>query len=146
MGQHIDLAGKQLQRFTVYMMEGSIMIHSVLVGLALGGLHKNSSVLSLGVALLFHQFFEGLALGAVAVKSSFSFKSSWHLFLTFTLSCPLGVVWGIFFSSHFDSEDHRTAWTLGALNAVAAGTLLHAGLVELLPEDFGEEDCQHRDL
>lgn len=144
--QHIDLADKPLQRFTVYMMEGSIMIHSVLVGLALGVLHTNVAVLSLGVALLFHQFFEGLALGAVAVKSSFNFKSSWHLVLTFTLSCPLGAVLGIFFSSHFDAKDYQTAWTLGALNAVAAGTLLHIGLVELLPEDFGEEDCQHRNL
>lgn len=144
--QDIDLVGKPLQRFTVYMMEGSIMIHSVLVGLALGVLHEGVAVLSLGAALLFHQFFEGLALGAVAVKSNFSFKSSWHLFLTFTLSCPLGAVLGISFSSQYDEKDYWTAWTLGALNAIAAGTLLHIGLVELLPEDFGEEDCQHGHL
>lgn len=144
--QHADFDGKPLQRFTVYMMEASIMIHSVLVGLALGVLHKGVAVLSLGAALLFHQFFEGLALGAVAVKSSFNFKSSWHLVLTFTLSCPLGAVLGIIFSSQYDAKDSCTAWILGALNALAAGTLLHIGLVELLPEDFGEEDCQHRHL
>merc|ERR1719410_2267240 len=33
--QHVDLVGKPLQQLTVYMMEGSIMVHSVLVGLAL---------------------------------------------------------------------------------------------------------------
>lgn len=144
--KHTDLAGKPLQRFTVYMMEASIMIHSVLVGLALGVLQDSIAVCSLCAALIFHQFFEGLALAAVAVKNGFSLKSSWHLVLTFTLSCPLGAVLGIFFSSQYDAADYRTAWTLGALNAVAAGTLLHIGLVELLPEDFGEEDCQQHDL
>jgi len=144
--QHIELAGKPLQRFTVYMMECSIIIHSVLIGLALGVLREGVVVLSLGAALLFHQFFEGLALGAVAVKSSFNFQSSRHVVLTFTLSCPLGAVLGIFFSSQFNAKSYWTAWTLGTLNAIAAGTLLHIGLVELLPEDFGEEDCQHRNL
>jgi len=108
----------------------------------LGVLHEGVAVLSLGTALLFHQFFEGLALGAVAVKSRFTFKSSWRLVLTFTLSCPLGAVLGIIFSSQFHVEDDWTAWTLGVLNAISAGTLLHIGLVELLPADFGEEDDQ----
>jgi len=144
--QHVNLAGKPLQQLTVYMMEGSIIIHSVLVGLALGVLHEGVAVLSLGTALLFHQFFEGLALGAVAVKSRFTFKSSWRLVLTFTLSCPLGAVLGIIFSSQFDVEDDWTAWVLGVLNAISAGTLLHIGLVELLPADFGEEDGNHRHL
>merc|ERR1712066_1204634 len=100
----MDLTGKPLQRFTVFMMEASIMIHSALVGLALGVLHRGVAVLSLGTALLFHQFFEGLALGAVAIKSGFSFKSSWYLFLTFALSCPLGAVLGIFVSSSYDPK------------------------------------------
>eukprot|EP00931_Biecheleriopsis_adriatica_P084195 TRINITY_DN5793_c0_g1_i1.p1 TRINITY_DN5793_c0_g1~~TRINITY_DN5793_c0_g1_i1.p1 ORF type:complete len:337 (+),score=59.58 TRINITY_DN5793_c0_g1_i1:59-1012(+) len=139
----IDLADKPLQRFIVYMMEMSVMVHSVLVGVALGVLQKRVAILSLGAAILFHQFFEGLALGAVAVKSEFSFASSWHLFLTFTLSCPLGGVLGIFLANSYDPTDFRTAWTLGMLNAIAAGTLLHIGLVELLPEDFREEKHQH---
>ena len=114
------------------------MVHSVLVGLALGVLKKRVAILCLTAALLFHQFFEGLALGAVAVKNGFSFRCSWHLFLTFTLACPIGAVLGIFFADQYDPEDYRTAWTLGVLNALAAGTLLHIGLVELLPEDFRE--------
>jgi len=143
--QDIDLAGKPLQRFIVYMMEISIMVHSVLVGVALGVLQKRVAILSLGTALLFHQFFEGLALGAVAVKSDFSFKSSWHLFLTFTLSCPVGAVLGMSFAEQYDPKDPRTAWTLGLLNALAAGTLLHIGLVELLPEDFAHtQHCQRK--
>lgn len=121
------------------------MVHSVLVGVALGVLQKRLAILSLGSALLFHQFFEGLALGAVAVKSEFSFKSSWHLFLTFTLSCPLGAVLGMTFAEQYDPKDYRTAWTLGLLNALAAGTLLHIGLVELLPEDFAHtQHCQRK--
>lgn len=132
----IDFAGKPLQRLVVYMMEASILVHSVLVGVALGVLQNRVSILSLGAALLFHQFFEGLALGAVAVKSEFSFKSSWHLFLTFTLSCPTGAALGIVYADQYDPKDYRTAWTLGIMNAVAAGTLLHIGLVELLPQDF----------
>jgi len=132
----VDLAGKPLQRFVVYMMETSIMVHSVLVGVALGVLQQEMAILSLGTALLFHQFFEGLALSAVAVKSGFEFQSSWHLFLTFTLSCPFGALLGIHFANRYDPKDPRQAWSLGLLNALAAGTLLHIGLVELLPEDF----------
>mmetsp|Transcript_59307 Transcript_59307/g.105421 ORF Transcript_59307/g.105421 Transcript_59307/m.105421 type:complete len:317 (-) Transcript_59307:70-1020(-) len=132
------------QRFIVYMMETSIMVHSVLVGVALGVLQKRVAILSLSAALLFHQFFEGLALGAVAVKSEFSFKSSWHLLLTFTASCPGGAVLGIVFANQYDPKDSRTAWTLGLLNAVAAGTLLHIGLVELLPEDFAHKQHSGR--
>lgn len=132
----MDLTGKPLQRFVVYMMEISIMVHSVLVGVALGVLQKRVAILSLGAALLFHQFFEGLALGSVAVKSEFSLKSSWHLFLTFTLSCPFGAVLGIIYADQYDPKEASTAWSLGLLNAIAAGTLLHIGLVELLPEDF----------
>lgn len=112
------------------------MVHSVLVGVALGVLHRRVAILSLGAALLFHQFFEGLALGSVAVKNDFSLKSSWHLFLTFTLSCPFGAVLGILYADQYDPKEPRTAWSLGLLNAIAAGTLLHVGLVELLPEDF----------
>merc|ERR1712176_343248 len=123
--KHIDLTNKPLQRLIVYMMEVSIMVHSVLVGLALGVLSKRVAVLSLGSALLFHQFFEGLALGAVAVKSSVSLKTWWHLVLTFSLSCPLGAVLGIFVSNQYDAKDYWTAWVLGTLNALAAGTLLH---------------------
>jgi len=136
-----DVAGKPLQRFVVYMMEASIMVHSVLVGVALGVLQAGVAIVSLGAALLFHQFFEGLALGAVAVKNGFGFRSSWHLFMTFTLSCPGGAALGIFFANQYDPKDHRQAWALGMLNALAAGTLLHIGLVELLPEDFAH--AQH---
>ena len=141
--REVDLSGQPLKRFVVYMMEVSIMVHSVLVGLALGVLKKRVAILSLGAALLFHQFFEGLALGAIAVKSGISFASSWHLFFTFTLSCPLGAMVGMFSADQYDPANPRTAWTLGVMNALAAGTLLHIGLVELLPEDFREsKDCQ----
>ena len=92
------------------------MVHSVLVGVALGVLSNRVAILSLSAALLFHQFFEGLALGAVALKSNLSFKSSWHVFLTFTLSCPIGAVLGIYFANQYDPADFRTAWTLGILN------------------------------
>lgn len=136
--RELDLSGQPLRRFVVYIMEVSIMVHSVLVGLALGVLKKRVAILSLGAALLFHQFFEGVALGAVAVKSGISLVSSWHLFLSFTLSCPIGAMIGMFCADHYDPADPRTAWTLGVMNALAAGTLLHIGLVELLPEDFRE--------
>lgn len=136
----IDLTGKPFERLVVYMMEASIMVHSVLVGVALGVLQEGVAILSLGAALLFHQFFEGLALGAVAVKAGFGLQSSWHLFLTFSLSCPGGVVLGIHFANQYDPQNHRQAWALGMLNALAAGTLLHIGLVELLPEDFAHKN------
>lgn len=139
---HINLK-RDLARFMLVVMECSIMVHSVLVGLALGVLRTNVEVLTLGAALLFHQFFEGLALGGVAVRLGLGFKEAWHIFLSFTLSCSFGVVLGTLLSDMYDEDDPRQAWVLGMMNALAAGTLLHIGLVELLPQSFSDTVKPH---
>lgn len=138
----LDLDGSPGRRVMVYAMEGSIGIHSVLIGLGLGVMHAHfMQVVTLTVALVFHQFFEGVALGTAAVKAQFQSNAARAKFLIFifTVSCPLGVVLGIFLFKHLQLADPSTAWTLGILNALAAGTLIHIGFVELLAEDFSEE-------
>lgn len=45
------------------MLEVGIIVHSVIIGLALGASRSVSTIKPLIVALCFHQFFEGMGLG-----------------------------------------------------------------------------------
>lgn len=139
---HQAQTGKSMRkRMIVYAMEASIAIHAVLIGLGLGVLHGGwAAVATLGTALMVHQFFEGVALGTSAAKAGLKLKQANHLIWTFSMSCPLGGAVGIAVDNWFAPKDPRTALVLGLLNALAAGTLLHIGFVELLAEDFSEEN------
>jgi zinc transporter 1/2/3 len=136
----VDFRKSLGKRVMVYAMEASIAVHAVLIGLGLGVLRGSwMSVATLGTALVIHQLFEGIALGTSAVKAGLNLSQALHLVLTFTCSCPLGVALGIFLDHCFTPKDPNTALVLGVLNALAAGTLMHIGFVELLAEDFSEE-------
>jgi len=128
-------------RYKAYLMELAIAVHSVLVGLGLGIITKSSgAVITLGIALCFHQLFEGIALGMVGAKAGLKGHGVVVMVLMFVVSCPLGIVLGISLQSGLDEKAPMTNWILGGLNALAAGTLLEIGCVELLPETFGHND------
>ena len=52
------------------LVEGTILAHSVLIGLDLG-LQDKAGWVPLITALCFHQFFEGFALGQVLLEAKF---------------------------------------------------------------------------
>merc|ERR1712216_834191 len=108
----------------------------------MGGIITKSSgaVITLGIALCFHQLFEGIALGMVGANAGLKGQGVVVMILMFVASCPLGIVLGICLESSLDQEAANTKWMLGGLNALAAGTLLEIGCVELLPEAFGHND------
>jgi len=137
-----SLANDLMTRYKAYLMELAIAVHSVLVGLGIGIITKSSSaVITLGIALCFHQLFEGVALGMVGVNAGLKGHGVLIMILMFVASCPLGIVLGIHVESSLDKQAATTSWMLGSLNALAAGTLLEIGLVELLPESFGHSDA-----
>jgi len=124
----------QLRMFHV--LEASISLHSVLIGLGfgLGELAAQEQVV-LGLALCVHQFLEGLSVGMLGKRSGLS-RSGWRCtFCVFTLSLPLGVAAGVTTRHLYAGFDNSLAfrWTSGLLNALAAGTLTHIG-VHMLAE------------
>jgi len=125
-------------RIKAYLMEFAIAVHSVLVGMGMG-VTEEDSLISLGVALCFHQLFEGIAVGNQGLHSGFAGKSRAFMIVLFSVACPLGGVFGIVIASSLETNSDQARWTLGALNAFAAGTLLEIGCVDLLPELFSHK-------
>ena len=127
-----------------YMMEISVAIHSIIIGITLGSLSGPENIPSLRalvVAISFHQFFEGLGLGTVieAARLHLGIKKVIIFAVTFAATVPVGIAIGIILTKDravgegpTDSELYVT----GCLNALAAGILIYVSLVEMIGEDF----------
>lgn len=130
-------------RVKAYLLESAIAVHSVLVGVAIGVIDESASseatleVFILGSALCFHQVFEGIAVGHQGVRVGLRGQACAVMILLFALSCPIGGLLGMAVSSWLQSDSMEVI--LGALNAVAAGTLIEIGFVDMLPELFSHK-------
>ncbi len=62
------------------------------------------------------------------------------LSLLFALSLPIGAIVGICINNGVDEGEEHSSVT-GSLNAIAAGSLLYIGIVEMIAEEF--EDHHH---
>lgn len=127
-----------------YMMEISVAIHSVIIGIALGSLggpDNLPALQALMIAICFHQFFEGLGLGTVieAARIHLGVTKIIVFALTFALTVPIGVVVGIVITDDQALENGPTdaqTYTTGCLNSIAAGIMIYVALVEMVAEDF----------
>lgn len=127
-----------------YMMEISVAIHSIIIGIALGSMAGEESVgelVPLLVAICFHQFFEGIGLGSVVESARVELgRAKIIIFsLTFALTVPIGVVVGILITTDQALEEGPTetqTYTTGCLNSLAGGIMIYVALVEMIAEDF----------
>ena len=120
-----------------YVLEAAIAVHSVIIGISLGVLHQPSdaqTVRVLIVAYTVHQVLEGISLGCCILDANLGIKKIIGLTLFFALSVPCGICIGMMSKSIMDTT--FAAATAGCINAVAAGTLLYIGLVEMLAEEL----------
>jgi len=127
-----------------YMIEVSIAIHSILVGVGLGVLSDYTDIQILLVALCFHQLFEGIALGGAVVRSH---QSKWFLaslIFCFSFSCPVGVAIGAGIANSFNPEETGGLWTQGVLYSLACGTLLYIGLYDLMADSFQKTNTGYK--
>jgi zinc transporter 1/2/3 len=117
-------------------MDFSIAVHSVIIGLALGVNTHLTEIRVLIVALAFHQFFEGVGLGVVIAVATIATWQKTVLIVVFCLTTALGVAIGIGVEKRYaeDSSDHMYA--RGILNAFATGNLVYVALVEMIAEDM----------
>ena len=140
------LSGKSSLSIIVkaYMMEISIAIHSIIIGVAQGSMAGEENVQALQafvVAICFHQFFEGIGLGTVVESARIELGQAKIIMfsLAFALTVPLGVVIGIFITDNKALEEgpsESQTYTTGCLNSLAAGIMIYVALVEMIAEDF----------
>ncbi|GAB2293287.1 hypothetical protein Dimus_027491 [Dionaea muscipula] len=123
-------------RVTSQVLELGIMVHSVIIGIALGTSQNLGTIKTLTAALCFHQFFEGMGLGGCITQAKFESRAMAIMALFFSFTTPLGIAIGIGISNSY-SEDSPTALIVqGSFNTIAAGILVYMALVDLLAADF----------
>ena len=125
-----------------YMMEFSVAIHSVIIGLALGYMSGKENLEELQVliiAIVFHQFFEGVGLGTTLQEARLEL-GKWQIILfvlIFSSMLSFGIVIGILITYYNEeAETTNELYINGCLNALAAGILIYIALVEMIAEDF----------
>ncbi|KAI3987465.1 hypothetical protein MKX01_017163 [Papaver californicum] len=123
-------------------LELGIVVHSIIIGIALGALENPSSIKPLVAALTFHQFFEGMGLGGCISQAKFKSKAATIMALFFSLTTPFGVGIGIGISNVYNENSPTALIVEGVFNSASAGILIYMALVDLLAEDFKNPKMQ----
>ncbi|KAL4924179.1 putative plasma membrane zinc ion transporter [Aspergillus undulatus] len=121
----------------VFMLEVGILFHSVFIGMSLSVSVGNEFVVLL-IAIVFHQTFEGLALGSRIACLEWPSKAAqpWLMSLAYGCTTPIGQAIGIATHSLYSPDSEVGLLLVGTMNAISAGLLIFASLIELLSEDF----------
>ncbi|OAA80970.1 Zinc/iron permease [Akanthomyces lecanii RCEF 1005] len=124
-------------RLQCILLELGILFHSVFIGMALSVSVGNEFIVLL-IAITFHQTFEGLALGSriAAVKWEKATIQPWLMALAYGCTTPLGQAIGLATHTLYSPDSEVGLILVGVMNAISAGLLTFASLVELLSEDF----------
>ena len=122
------------------LLEASILCHSIFIGMALSVTLGNDFIIFL-VAIIFHQTCEGLALGSriAAISWSDDALQPWLMAVAYGAVVPIGQALGIATRALYSPSSTVGLLTTGIFNAISAGFLIWASLVEMLSEDFMSE-------
>ena len=149
-GEEIDPRTAATQKLGVAILEAGIIFHSVFIGLTLA-VSTGSDFVSLFITIIFHrtvpllmntlltaETFEGLALGSRIATLSFHRRDwrPWVMALAYSCTTPLGIAIGLGVRLSYDPNSERALISAGVFDAVSAGLLIYAGMVELLAHDF----------
>ncbi|KAI5866117.1 ZIP zinc transporter-domain-containing protein [Durotheca rogersii] len=120
------------------LLEMGILFHSVFIGMALSLSIDHNEFIVLLIAISFHQTFEGLALGARIAAITWPPKSLQPAIMAIAYGCttPLGQAIGLAARSAYSPDSEVGLVLVGVMNALSAGLLVFASLVELLSEDL----------
>jgi solute carrier family 39 (zinc transporter), member 1/2/3 len=119
------------------LLEVGILFHSVFIGMTLS-VSVSSEFVILLIAIAFHQTFEGLALGSRIASINWAAKSwqPWWMCFAYGCTTPIGQAIGLATHSLYSPSSEVGLLLVGTMNAISAGLLTFASLVELLSEDF----------
>lgn len=137
--EHV-LSPEQIHRkavMQVFLLEMGILFHSIFIGMSLAVSVGNDFTVLL-IAIVFHQTFEGLALGVRIADVKWSPKSiqPWLMALAYGCTTPGGMAIGIATHTLYSPDSEIGLLVVGIMNAISAGFLVYASLVELMSEDF----------
>lgn len=127
----------QRQMLQCLLLEAGILFHSVFIGMAISVATGPPFVVFL-IAISFHQSFEGLALGSRIAAIQFTKGSlrPWLMVLAFGATTPIGQAIGLVVHEMYDPQSMAGLLMVGFMNAISAGLLVYASLVQLLAPDF----------
>ncbi|GLT69640.1 hypothetical protein SLA2020_417760 [Shorea laevis] len=123
-------------RVTAQVLELGIVVHSVVIGLAMGASDNFCTIRPLIAALCFHQLFEGMGLGGCILQSEYKLKMKATMVFLFASTTPFGIALGIALSNVYSETSPTALIVVGILNACSAGLLNYMALVDLLASDF----------
>jgi len=120
-----------------FLLEMGILFHSIFIGMSLAVAVGNDFIVLL-IAIVFHQTFEGLALGVriADIKWPKRALQPWLMAVAYGCTTPLGMAIGIATHTLYSPNSEIGLLVVGIMNAVSAGFLVFASLVELMSEDF----------
>ena len=121
----------------VLMVEFSLSLHSVLIGITVG-ITDREALVALLVALVFHQTLEGVALGSRLSDSALSLRTVGLFAAIFALSAPLGIIIGMSTYRTFKESGQTFLLVQGVFEGICGGILLYTGFL-LLIEDFPKD-------
>ena len=136
---------RRKERLQCILLEMGILFHSVFIGMALS-VSVGGDFIVLLIAIVFHQTFEGLALGSriAAIEWDRRRWQPWLMALAYGCTTPLGQAIGLATHTLYSPDSEVGLIVVGVMNAVSAGLLTFASLVELLSEDFlSDESWRH---
>lgn len=137
---HVILSAEQKHKkelLQCVLLEVGILFHSVFIGMALS-VSIGGEFIVLLIAIAFHQTFEGLALGSRIAGITWP-KGSWQpwlMALAYGCTTPIGQAIGLATHTLYSPDSETGLVLVGTMNAISAGLLVFASLVELLSEDF----------
>ncbi|KAB2107486.1 hypothetical protein AG0111_0g4573 [Alternaria gaisen] len=121
----------------VFLLEMGILFHSIFIGMSLAVSVGNDFTVLL-IAIVFHQTFEGLALGVRIADINWKPRAAqpWLMALAYGCTTPGGMAIGIATHTLYSPDSEVGLLVVGIMNAISAGFLVYASLVELMSEDF----------
>ncbi|KAK8526098.1 hypothetical protein V6N13_017164 [Hibiscus sabdariffa] len=139
-GRALELNGASSQllrhRVIAQVLELGIVVHSVVIGLAMGASDNQCTIRSLIAALCFHQMFEGMGLGGCILQANYKFRMKAIMVFLFSVTTPLGIILGVGLTKVYSETSPTALIVVGLLNASSAGLLNYMALVDLLAADF----------
>ncbi|KAL2248516.1 zinc transporter 5 [Sesamum indicum] len=123
-------------------LELGIIVHSVIIGIALGASDSPKTIRPLIGALTFHQLFEGIGLGGCITQAKFDAAAITLMAIFFSLTTPTGIAVGIGLSNIYSETSPTALIVEGVFNSASAGILIYMALVDLLSADFMSHKMQ----
>ncbi|XP_047938811.1 zinc transporter 8-like [Salvia hispanica] len=124
-------------------LELGIIVHSVIIGIALGASESPKTIKPLIAALTFHQFFEGIGLGGCIAQAKFDARAVAIMAIFFSLTTPVGIAIGIGITNIYSETSPTALIVEGVFNSASAGILIYMALVDLLSADFMSPKLQN---